>query len=229
EAGFTWLKMDLGLNLVSQTPGTVTRPEGIQGQYGGLPMEHMFMATEVTDKGLDMMGEYVAAVREVVGLEIPPSADHFGPLSVNSCIRLGKELTKYNLSWLEDMIPWQETDLLKKISDAVDIPILTGEDIYLKEPFEALCRAHAVDIIHPDPLTDGGILETKKIGDIVRSPHGDSLRPYAHRRARLRPRGGRDRELPGDGESRRRGAVLERPGRRHREAHREQGLHHRSR
>jgi len=43
ESGFTWLKMDLGINLVTQTPGTVTRPEGIQQQYGGLPMEHMFM------------------------------------------------------------------------------------------------------------------------------------------------------------------------------------------
>ena len=103
--GFTWLKMDLGINLVTGTPGTVTRPEGIQGQYGGLPMEHMFMATEITEKGLAMMAEYVSAVRDVVGMDIPISADHFGPLSVNSCIRLGKALTKFNLSWLEDMIP----------------------------------------------------------------------------------------------------------------------------
>jgi L-alanine-DL-glutamate epimerase-like enolase superfamily enzyme len=76
-----------------------------------------------------------------------------------------EEQEKYNLAWLEGMIPWQYTDLLKKISDAVDIPILTGEDIYLKEPFMELCRAHAVDIIHPDLATSGGILETKKIGD----------------------------------------------------------------
>ena len=145
--------MDLGINLVTGTPGTVTRPEGIQQQYGGLPMEHMFMATEITEKGLAMMAEYVAAVREVVGMDVPLSADHFGPLSVNSCIRLGKALTKYNLSWLEDMIPWQETELLKKIADAVDIPILTGEDIFLKEPFEVLCKNHAVDIIQPDLLT----------------------------------------------------------------------------
>jgi len=169
EHGFTWLKMDLGIDLATGTPGTVTRPEGIQAQYGGRPMEHMFMATELTEKGLAMMADYVAAIRDVVGMDIPLSADHFGPLGVNSCIRLGKALTRYNLSWLEDMIPWQETELLKKISDAVDLPILTGEDIYLKEPFEVLCRNHAVDIIHPDLLTCGGILETKKIGDMAQS------------------------------------------------------------
>ncbi len=70
------------------------------------------------------MADYVAQVREGVGYDIPLSADHFGHIGVNSCIRLGKALKKYNLAWLEDMIPWQDTELLKKITDAVDIPIL---------------------------------------------------------------------------------------------------------
>jgi L-alanine-DL-glutamate epimerase-like enolase superfamily enzyme len=167
QAGFTWMKMDLGIGLLRGIPGTLTSPVGINQQYGGLAMEHEFFATEITDKGAETMANYVAQVREVAGWEIPLSADHFGSIGVNSCIKLGKALGKYNVSWLEDMIPWQQTELLKKISDAVDIPILTGEDIFLKEPFEVLCKAHAVDIIHPDLLTSGGILETKKIGDMA--------------------------------------------------------------
>ncbi len=165
--GFTWLKMDLGVSLVQRTPDTVTQPAGIAGQYGGLFAEHPLLATEITDKGIAMMADYLAAVREIVGMTIPLSADHFGRIGMNSCIRLGKAVTKYNLSWLEDMIPWQETELLKKIADAVDTPILTGEDIYLKEPFRVLCENHAVDMIQPDVLTAGGILETKKIGDMA--------------------------------------------------------------
>ncbi len=164
EEGFTWLKMDLGVDLLEKIPGTVTRPEGVSLGGGG-QVQHMFTGMEITPKGVKLMGEYVAAIREVVGWEVPLCADHFGHIGVNSCIRLGRELEKYNLAWLEDMIPWQYTDLLKKITDAVDIPILTGEDIYLKEPFMELCRNHAVDIIHPDLATSGGILETKKIGD----------------------------------------------------------------
>jgi len=80
---------------------------------------------------------------------------------------LGKALTKFNMAWLEDMIPWTYTDQLKKISDAVDIPLCTGEDIYLKEGFIELAKNHAVDILHPDLATSGGILETKKIGDVI--------------------------------------------------------------
>ena len=164
EEGFTWLKMDLGVNLVANTPGAVTRPAGTNFTYGE-PAPGMFTGIELTEKGIAIMADFVGQVREIIGMDVPLSADHFGHIGVNSCIRLGKALTKYNMAWLEDMVPWQNTELLKKISDAVDIPILTGEDIYLKEPFMELCRTHAVDMIQPDLATSGGILETKKIGD----------------------------------------------------------------
>jgi L-alanine-DL-glutamate epimerase-like enolase superfamily enzyme len=162
--GYTFLKMDLGVDLVEKTPGAVTRPLGtnmtLQGQ-----LEHPFTGIEITEKGIALMAEYVGQVREILGMEVPLAADHFGHIGVNSCIRLGKALEKYNLAWLEDMVPWFYTELLKKITDAVDIPILTGEDIYLKEGFAKLCDEHAVDMIHPDLATSGGLLETKKIGD----------------------------------------------------------------
>ena len=88
-------------------------------------------------------------------MEIPLAADHFGHIGVNSCIRLGKALEKYNLAWLEDMIPWQYTELWKKITDAIDVPTLTGEDIYLKEPLRGAGRNHAVDMIQPGPAHVG--------------------------------------------------------------------------
>jgi len=164
DHGFTWLKMDLGIGLVESIPGCVTRPLGVT-QRSASQTQHMFTGMELTDKGVELMADYVGKVREVVGMDIPLAADHFGHIGVNSCIKLGKALQKYNLAWLEDMIPWMRTDLWKQITDAVDIPTLTGEDIFLKEPFIELCKNHAVDIIHPDLATSGGLLETKKIGD----------------------------------------------------------------
>ena len=166
EQGFTWLKMDLGIDLMEHVPGTITHPEGeIIGQGGN--KQHFFTGIEITPKGVEVMADYVGKVREQVGYDVPLSADHFGHIGVNSCIRLGKALERYNMAWLEDMIPWQYTDLWKKITDAVDIPTLTGEDIYLKEGFIELARNHAVDILHPDLATSGGILETHKIGDLI--------------------------------------------------------------
>jgi L-alanine-DL-glutamate epimerase-like enolase superfamily enzyme len=166
EQGFTWLKMDLGYDLLENEEGTLTHPLGTK-YNSPANLQHMFTGHELTDKGIARMAEFVATVREYVGMEVPLSADHFGHIGVNSCIRLGKALEKYNMAWLEDMIPWQYTDLWKKITDAVDIPTLTGEDIYLKEGFIELAKNHAVDILHPDLATSGGILETKKIGDVI--------------------------------------------------------------
>lgn len=166
DQGFTFLKMDVGVGLVENIPGTVSRPLGTSSRDFNR-VQHMFTGMELTDKGVELMAEYVGKVRAVVGMEVPLAADHFGHIGVNSCIRLGRALQKYNIAWLEDMIPWQYTDLWKQITDAVDLPTLTGEDIYLKEPFMELCQKHAVDMIHPDLASSGGILETKKIGDMA--------------------------------------------------------------
>jgi L-alanine-DL-glutamate epimerase-like enolase superfamily enzyme len=164
--GLTWIKMDLGINVLDGIPNTVTRPEG-QSRWELHDQPHPFMATEVTDKGIDRLCEYVSAVRDAIGMEIPLSMDHLGHIGVNSVIRLGKAYEKYNLSWMEDVIPWYYTDMLKHITDSMPTPTITGEDIYRIEDFEKLCSNHAVSKIHPDLATSGGILQTHRIADMA--------------------------------------------------------------
>src|ERR1022692_4806122 len=41
EQGFTWLKMDLGIDMVADKPGAVTRPEGVS-LSGTEKLQHMF-------------------------------------------------------------------------------------------------------------------------------------------------------------------------------------------
>jgi len=161
EMGFTWLKMDIGIGRLRNIPGTIS---GMSTERG---REHTLTGVEITDKGAEILADYIMKVREIVGWEIPISTDHFGSMGVNSIIKLGQAFRKCNLAWMEDPIPWYHTDLLKKISDALEVPICTGEDIFGIEAFEVLCREHAVDIIHPDLSTSGGILETKRIGDMA--------------------------------------------------------------
>ncbi|MDP8245947.1 MAG: mandelate racemase/muconate lactonizing enzyme family protein [Candidatus Hinthialibacter antarcticus] len=160
--GYTFLKMDLGANMLRDIPNTVTRP---LGDWPSSYVKHPFTAMELTDKGIGILADFVGAIRDEVGYELPLAADHFGHIGVNSCIRLGKALEPYQMAWLEDLVPWEYTDMWRQITEAIDVPTLTGEDIYLKEEFIKLCDAHAVDMIHPDLASSGGILETKRIGD----------------------------------------------------------------
>ncbi|RII17769.1 Starvation-sensing protein RspA [Streptomyces sp. YIM 130001] len=176
DKGFTFLKMDLGIELIAKKPGTIVGKglwKGNLEQYDETPggygqTEHNFTMVQVTDKGIDLMAEYVEAVRDAVGYDIPLGMDHTGHFDVNTAIRLARRFEKYNLAWMEDLVPWQYTDDWKEITAAINVPTMTGEDIYGLEAFRKLCDADAVDIIQPDPATAGGILETKRIGDYAR-------------------------------------------------------------
>jgi L-alanine-DL-glutamate epimerase-like enolase superfamily enzyme len=169
EQGFTFVKMDFmrasrDADVIETLYGPQALPPGFTLR-GTFNTQHMFTGIELSDRSIRRITDYIAAVQRVIGDDIPLAADHFGHIGVNSCIRLGHALEPFNLAWLEDLIPWHHTELWKRITDAVSLPTCTGEDIYLKEGFIELCRSHAVDIIHPDLATSGGILETKKIGD----------------------------------------------------------------
>src|SRR5205085_7909468 len=84
--GITWLKMDLGIEMVSDAPGTVTQASNLS-EWETTQLEHPLLAMEVTDKGIAMLEQYVAAVRDAVGMEIPLAMDHLGHLGVKSITR----------------------------------------------------------------------------------------------------------------------------------------------
>jgi len=180
--GMTWLKMDISIGEVKDIPGTLNNSKfwgSKLGQWNGGYMDygntkHPFTAIQINEKGLDEMAKIISEVRSVVGYEIPLSSDHYGHFDLNNAIRFGRKVEPYRLAWLEDMVPWQYTEQYKTISDALETPILTGEDIYLLSGFKPLIDAHAVDIIHPDLATSGGLLETKRIGDYAEE-HGVAM------------------------------------------------------
>ena len=194
DKGFTFLKMDLGIGLLIDELGTLSAPLGAvddmkkiskrhySGMYGDKDIDyrynrnrwydannvpHPFTGTHVTEKGLDILEQYVSDVRSVIGFDIPLAIDHFGHIGVEDCIRLARRIEKYNIAWIEDMIPWQFTNQYVRLAQSCSIPVCTGEDIFLKENFKPLLEAGGVSIIHPDILTCGGILELKKIGDMA--------------------------------------------------------------
>ena len=164
EQGFQFLKMDVGIGLLRGVPDALIAPPGM---LESRTIMHQFTGIQITDKGIDHLCQYVEDVRSIIGYEVPLAVDHFGHIGLKSCIRLGKALDKFTLAWYEDMIPWQFADQWAELTRAVDTPTCTGEDIYLKEGFLPLLQKNAVNIIHPDLASSGGLLETKKIGDLA--------------------------------------------------------------
>lgn len=171
DRGFTFLKMDVGVGLLRGIEGTISAPEGNLNTHN---LMHPFTGIRLTEKGIGLLCDYVETVRSIIGYEIPLAVDHFGHIGIEDCIRLARSLERYNLAWLEDMVPWQYTDQYVRLSNSCVTPICTGEDIYCKEDFLPLFENRAIAICHPDIATSGGILETKKIGDLAEE-HGIAM------------------------------------------------------
>jgi len=178
EQGYTALKMDIGINLIKDIPGTlINSPDSpynpYRYEYKSYNLtEHPFTRVQITEKGMDILMEYIHIMRETIGYDIPMGTDHWGHFDVNEAIKIAKATEPYNLAYIEDIIPWQLTEQWKEITQSSSTPTQTGEDIYrLEGGFEELIQKRAVDIVHPDPNTAGGILETKRIGDFA-TKHG---------------------------------------------------------
>jgi L-alanine-DL-glutamate epimerase-like enolase superfamily enzyme len=178
DQGYTALKMDVGIGLLRDVPGMLVNPpygdpNPWTHEYRGYNQtEHPFTGVQITDRGIDRMMEYIAAAREAVGYEIPLGVDHWGHIGVQEAIRLNRAAEPYRLAYSEDSIPWFYFDDWKRITDASTTPTVTGEDIFgLEGGFQPLIDKRAVNIVHPDPNTAGGILETKRIGDYA-TVHG---------------------------------------------------------
>jgi L-alanine-DL-glutamate epimerase-like enolase superfamily enzyme len=178
EQGYTWLKMDVSIAKLKGIPDTMVNNKFWEDARGNLAQWgdqnnymsygntlHPFTQIQITDKGLEVLQNLVENVRSMVGYEIPISTDHYGHFDYNNGIRLGRALEKYRLAWLEDVVSWEYTEQWKRLTDALETPTLTGEDIYLLKYFKPLIDERAVDIVHPDLASSGGLLETKRIGD----------------------------------------------------------------
>lgn len=158
KAGYTFFKMDMRTQpMIGDVPGAVDS-RGV-----------------ATEKGLKLLCEYIAAVRDTIGYEPPLAADHFGNLDVDDSIRYARAFEPYHLAWAEDILQvgtlntgdaplnWRA---YKRIKDSTVTPLAMGESLFgLEEGFKAFLDNEAISIIHPDPGTSGQCRETKRIGD----------------------------------------------------------------
>jgi L-alanine-DL-glutamate epimerase-like enolase superfamily enzyme len=154
KQGYKYYKMDL-------RPWYLENIEGAQA--GGYP----------TEKGLEIWGSYVERIRDVIGYKVSLGADHFGPMNIQTGIRLGEFMgqSKYGLAYLEDVYPYSgfnSVNINKAITEGSPTPTLGFEDIFGFDGFRPFIEENSIDIIHADMLTSGGMIETKKIADYAR-------------------------------------------------------------
>jgi len=134
--GFTALKFDLDV------PGT----EGLDPHNRGL-----------TNRGIDHMVELIGAVYDAVGKDTEIAVDCHWRYNASDVIKVAKELEPFRLMWLEDPVPPNNVAALKEVSSKVNVPIATGENLFLFEGFEEIIAEHALSVVTPDLQKVGGL------------------------------------------------------------------------
>lgn len=144
--GFTALKFDLD----------VPNPYTLDTQSGTL-----------THGEVRFMGSLVEAVREAVGDTIDIAFDCHWRYNVSDALRLAYELEPYGLLWLEDPVPPENVDAMRRVTTGTKTPISSGENYYMRFGFREALERGALNIAAPDLQKTGGLLEGRRIADMA--------------------------------------------------------------
>ena len=150
EAGFTALKFD-----------------PIPGRW------RTYVSKDVEDAAV----ENVRAVREAVGPDVDILVEMHRRLAPMHAVRIAHEIERYRPFWYEEPILAENIPALASVRQKINIPVVTGEELYTKFEFREVFERQAADILNPDVCNVGGILELKEIAAmaepyfVVISPH----------------------------------------------------------
>ena len=90
--------------------------------------------------------------------------DNHGRFAPFFAIELMHALQPYNMLFLEELVPPENLQALKKVADVkANVPLATGERLFSKWEFRELIDQQIVDVVQPDICHAGGISELKKI------------------------------------------------------------------
>lgn len=109
------------------------------------------------------------AVRDVIGEDVELILENHCITTAGTAIQFGRLAADYHPMLLEEPAnPLDEQDY-RRIREALDIPLATGERSYTRRGFLPLLKNGYLDVIQPDLGNCGGITEGRKLADLAES------------------------------------------------------------
>ncbi len=100
-----------------------------------------------------------------------------GRFTPETAIRIAKLMEPLSPRWFEEPVPPEDLEAMKMVSSKTTIPIASGERVLTSYGFAPLIESHSVDVIQPDLINTGGILQGMKISGIAEA-HYISVAPH---------------------------------------------------
>jgi L-alanine-DL-glutamate epimerase-like enolase superfamily enzyme len=156
EYGFRAMKFDLDWE---------SRSQGVMPGSEPYRYRRELWNRMITAEEMRQWVKILESILSVLGPGYDVGVDLHWNYNTRDALRFAQEIEPLKLWFLEDPVPPENADALKRITDATKTPILTGENLYTRHGFRPFIEKQACDIIQPDPQKCGGLLETKRIAD----------------------------------------------------------------
>ena len=115
--------------------------------------------------------ERVAAVRKALGDDIGIMLDANNGLKAYEAIRLGRAVEQYRPYWFEEPVMPDDFAGCAEVRQALDVPIVAGENEFTRWGARDLLTAGSADILNLDVVKAGGITEYRKIAALASAFH----------------------------------------------------------
>jgi L-alanine-DL-glutamate epimerase-like enolase superfamily enzyme len=138
----------------------------------------MFMTTDMHAKGpVGKTERLIPLLREHYGPDMALYADANGYYDVDEAIRVGKLLEENKYAYFEEPVMYDDFEAIKKVADALAIPIANGEQDQSFVNFRWLIAQDGIGIVQPDSYYFGGLIRSVKVGRMA-AAFGKSIVPH---------------------------------------------------
>ena len=129
-------------------------------------------------QALRMADERMTAIRDAIGDGPDLAVDvHVAIRETSLSLELARVITPYRLMFIEEPARAEFIESSAALRREFRVALATGENLYGLHRFTELLNADAVDIIQPDMLCCGGLLEAKKIAAVAEA-HYVTVAPH---------------------------------------------------
>lgn len=138
----------------------------------------MFMTTDLRAKGpVGKTEKLIPMLREHYGPGMALYADANGYYDVDEAIRVGRLLEESRYAYFEEPVMYDDFEAIKKVADALTIPVANGEQDQSFVNFRWLIANDGIEVVQPDSYYFGGLIRCVKVGRMA-AAFGKAIVPH---------------------------------------------------
>lgn len=122
-------------------------------------------------------GELMATARKTAGPDVDIMIDFHGRTTAAMAIQYAEVLAPYNPLFLEEIVPPEQHEALKRAREKIKVPLATGERLLHRSEFLPLLEDGLIDVAQPDVCHAGGVTELRKIAALC-DTYGVMMAPH---------------------------------------------------